>query len=350
MRRTRTVFTALILTGVALALVFSTTGCRKQPKITSAWPTADKERTVPEPPAALVYPYRGTQAPEADSVTRRPLSVKIENSPQARPQTGLSRADVVYETIAEGGITRFNCIFHSDVPDVIGPVRSARLSDLWIVPQYDALFFFSGASTGVNSAIRKAGLPNLSEDAGVTKPYSRSTRKAAPHNLFLDGTQMYSTAQSRDMRVTSKPVPLQYMKRAKPATETISEVVIPFSQANISRWVYDAKTKTYARFNNGRPHLDEGSSEQIDAENVVVMWVEYTSARRDKVGSNTWNINLGGKGRVSVFHGGQRYDGTWHADKKSPPRFKNASGDTIRLVPGRTWFHAIPLNVDITMK
>lgn len=350
MSRSTTVLKTVVLVGLAVALGLSATACKKLPKVTAAWPVADKERTTPEPPPKLIFPYRGTVAPDAKAVTRRPLSIKVENSPAARPQTGISRADVVYETIAEGGITRFNCIFHSDVPDRIGPVRSARLSDLWVVPQYNGLFFFSGASRGVNAQIGKAKLPNLSEDAGVTKPYSRSTEKSPPHNLFLDGRLLYETAKSRDYSITSRPVPLQYMKRAKDATVTVTDITIPFSQANVTNWVYDADTKVYARSTNGRQHFDNGSKKQITAENIVVMWVDYQRASQDKVGSNTWDIKLGGKGRASVFYRGQRFDGTWTAERKSPPRFKDKNGNVIRLTPGRTWMHAIPLNVGITMK
>lgn len=342
-------FVALLAVGALVGAV-GLTGCKKVVEVTTPWPFAEKEREAPKPPAPLVFPFTGLKAPSEKAITKRPLSIKIENSPAARPQTGLNRADVIYETIAEGGITRFNCIFHSTVPPRVGPVRSARLSDLWIVPQYDGLFFFSGASSSVNSAVNKAGLPNLSQDAGVSAPYSRSSARSAPHNLYLDTAKAYRTAKSRGHSLTFKPKPLQFTKRSEEPTQPITQVTVPFSPANTSRWTYDPDSGTYLRENNGARHLDEATGKQVFAHNVVVMWVRYKPVTRDKVGSTTFDVQLGGKGKVSVFRNGQKFDGTWSADRKTPPRFTDAQGRPIKLAVGRTWFQVVPLDVNITMK
>ncbi len=348
MSRSRTFAAALL----ALTLVLATSGCKseKPAAVISAWPVANAERIVPKPPEPPRWPLSGLPAPDDVSTIKRPLSVKIENSPEARPQTGISSADVVYESVTEGGITRFNCIFQSTVPKTVGPVRSARLSDLWVVPQYHALFFFSGASSTVNGAVKRAKLPNLSEDAGVSYPYYRSTSARAPHNLFLDTKKGYVEAAKRGMPVTSDPpAKLQYAP-SKAATPTITSVAIPFSDANHVTWTYDAKSKKYLRANDGRKHLDAQTGKQVAAKNVVVMWAKYTPKSRDKVGSTTYDITLGGQGRVSVFRDGQRLDGTWSAERTDPPRFKATDGSPIKLAPGNTWFQVIPLNVNITMK
>ena len=88
------------------------------------WPEADTERTVAKPAEPPRWPLTGLEAPSAEAITQRVVSVKIENSAEARPQTNLQLADVVYESVTEGGITRFNAIFHSQAPEVVGPVRS----------------------------------------------------------------------------------------------------------------------------------------------------------------------------------------------------------------------------------
>ena len=82
----------------------------------------------------------------------------------------------------------------------------------------------------------------------------------------------------------------------------------------------------------------------------MVLWAKYEAARRDKVGSTTYRVNLGGKGRVSIFRDGQRLDGTWVAGRNAPPKFKDSEGRPIRLGQGRTWFQVLPLNGSITMK
>jgi len=348
MMRSRRWVVAVVAMSIA-ALVLS--GCSKaKPEVTSAWPVADSERSVPQPPEPLRWPLTGLKAPSEAAITKRPLSVKIENSPQSRPQTGLNSADVVYETVTEGGITRFNCIFHSTTPKTVGPVRSARFSDLWVVPQYHALFFFSGASSTVNRAVNGAKLPNLSEDAGVSAPYYRSSQRSAPHNLFLDTKKAYAEAKKRGFPITADVPRLQHAARSAQTSDTVKSISIPFSQANTSFWKYDSGRKVYLRENNGRVHTDAATGKQVASKNVVVLWAPYRAKSRDKVGSTTYDINLGGKGRVSVFRDGNRYDGTWIADRGTPPRFKDAKGRVIKLAPGNTWFQVVPLNTNITMK
>lgn len=352
MRSSRTARPALIAAiTLTMMLALLLIGCKDKPaKLTSAWPFAEKERTTEKPADPLRWPYAGVDAPDEATLRRRPLSVKIENSPASRPQLNISKADVVYETITEGGITRFNAIFHSNMPAEIGPVRSARFSDLWIVPQYGGLFFFSGASSTVNNAVNGADLPNLSEDAGISRPYYRSSKRTAPHNLILDTAKAYAEAAKRGYATTATLVPLQYERRATEGTPTVSAVTIPFSQANTTRWEFVPETGRYLRWNNGKPHSDAATGKQIDAENVVVMWAKYTPRSRDKGGSVTYDVELGGQGRVTVLKDGQRFDGTWTADKSTPPRFKDAQGRPIKLKPGRTWFQVIKLDGSLLME
>lgn len=343
-----------VLIGVLMASLIASSlvvgGCKRRvTEVTSPWPNADKERVVPEPPHVLLWPFTGKRAPSAGAIEKRPLSIKIENSSLSRPQTGLNSADVVYETISEGGITRFNCIFHSTIPRRIGPVRSARMSDRYIVPQYRALFFYSGASTLVNTRLsRTKNLPNLSQDAGVSAPYSRSSSRPSPHNLYMDTTKAYDTAKARKYAVTARVEPLRFDQRAKEGTVTISELSVPFSPANTVRWNY--RSGQYYRYNNGAAHIDAATGKQVSANNVVVMWARYIRVGHDRVGSATFDIELVGKGRASVFRNGTKLDGTWTADADSPPSFKDAKGRAIRLTPGRTWFQVLPPNGLITMK
>ena len=321
-------------------------------EVSSPWPVADVERVVARPAGPPVWPLTGTAAPSADApIELRIVSVKIENSPAARPQSGLQSADIVYESITEGGITRFNAMFHSQVPETVGNVRSARLSDVDIVPQYHALFAFSGANGQVNSQIRNAGIENLSEDAGVRSGYTRSSSRAAPHNLYLDLAKMREEALRRKMTATQTVAPLAFGPKSVEASVPISYVKVPFSPANTVEWTYDADRDVYVRVNNGSVHTDALTGEQISARNVVVLWAKMTTAsRRDSAGSSTYDIELVGSNRCSVFRNGTRLDGTWNATADKPPVFKAEDGTVIRLAPGNTWFQVVPTNVNITMR
>ncbi len=339
----------LLLVGVLGA---SLAGCsRPEPRIVSLWPRVDKERVVPRPPEPPRWPLTGLDAPSADIVKRRVISVKIENSPQARPQTNLQLADVVYESVTEGGITRFNALFHSQEPDKVGPVRSARLSDLYIVPQYHALFVFSGASSSVNARVRATTIENLSQDAGISYPYFRSRDRKAPHNLYVVLAKVREEAARRKMPTEQDVKGLLFDRRPSPdETVAVSEITVPFSTANTVRWVYDPATRTYARYNNGARFIDAGTGKQLHARNVVVMWAKHMPASHDKVGSRTYEIVLTGTGRCSVFRDGQRYDGTWQASADAPPILTASDGSRIKLAPGNTWFQVIAPDVNITIK
>jgi len=348
---THRVLRAVGIAVLAIALLVPV-GCKDEetPGVVSQWPEAETERTVEQPPEPLRWPLTGLEAPSEEAIAQRVVSVKVENSPDARPQSNLQLADVVYESVAEGGITRFNAVFHSQSPDVIGPVRSARLSDIYIVPQYQALFIFSGASGSVNSAIRSTSIENLSEDVGVTRPFFRSSERARPHNLYINFGKVREEGEKRGMPTTQDVKGLAFDYRANDASVTVSEITVPFSNANTVVWTYDPATESYLRVNNGAKFMDKETGEQIRTTNVVVMWARHNPASKDVVGSTTYDIVLAGSGRATVFHNGQRYDGTWEAGRDAPPVFKASDGTQIKLAPGNTWMQVVNTTVNISMK
>jgi hypothetical protein len=335
---------------LALVLSFGAAGCKSAAEVVSHWPTTDRERSIPKPPEPPRWPLTGLEAPSADVLSQRVVSVKIENSPEARPQTNLQLADIVYESVTEGGITRFNAIFHSQSPTVVGPVRSARLSDLYIVPQYHALFCFSGASSSVNSRVNSSGIENLSEDNGITYPFTRSTKRARPHNLYADINKVREEGARRKMKTSLAITGLAFDRRSNESTPTITKITIPFSPANKVEWTYDEDAKTYLRVNNGKAFKDEGTGKQLATRNVVVIWAQHKVASHDKVGSTTYEIVLSGKGRATVFHDGQRFDCTWEATKDAPPVFKAEDGTQVKLAPGNTWMQVVNTNINIAMQ
>lgn len=345
LRSTMRVVLACALAGSALFA-----GCRSSKDETTekkpAPPVA--ERVVEEPPAPVYWPLTGVEASQGDPLDRRPLSIKVENSREARPQTGLQEADVVYESIAEGGITRFNAIFHSVLPAEVGPVRSARLSDTSIVPQYGALFAFSGASTEVNAAVRNAGLANLSQDAGVSAPYRRSNQRYAPHNLYISPEKAYVEAEGRGYPVTATVAGLAYDHTVRTVAPVVSaaSVTVPFSTYNTVTWNFDPATRRYFRVNDGTSFNDAVTGAQVSAKNVVVLWAAYVPASSNK-GATTYDIGLVGSGTAALFIDGQRIDGTWTATASAPPTFTAVDGSPVLLAPGNTWFQVVPTNVSV---
>lgn len=344
------VLAGLILAGAGVAVMLLGGPPVEEPQqVTSAWPVAERERAVPAPPEPVRWPLTGVDvAPGESPADVRVLSVKIENSPAARPQSGLDKADIVYESLTEGGITRFNALFHSQVPPEVGPVRSARMSDTQLVPQYSALFAHSGGNSGVLRAISAAGL-ELVHHSGASAAYRRATDRRAPHNLYMDPTRAREIAVSRGYSATQELKGLQFSPSVD-STVTVTQIDVPFSRANSVTWEYDSEADAYMRSNNGRPHDDRVSGEQYSARNVVVLWTRTTATGPRGIGGATLEIEMIGSGRTAIFRNGVRIDGTWETDGSAPPVFKDDQGAIARLAPGNTWFQVVPLDVNISMR
>lgn len=348
MRFRTAVAAASCLLGATLVLA----ACQAPKSLDSVWPRADSERTIAKPPELARWPLTGLDAPSADAARVRIVSVKVENAPAARPQSGLDQADVVFETLTEGGITRFNALYQSKAPRKVGPVRSARASDLYIVPQYHALFAHVGGDSNLMRTLENHTRYQDMDQFFNPDPYTRSHDRAAPHNVYVDIARLRAVAVSaRKYPALLETKGLAFSRAAMDTSTTISSVTVPFAADNKVTWRYDPKTKTYLRYINGKAHVDAVSHRQYRTKNVVVAWTTVKSRpHRDVAGSRTVEIVLAGSGRVSVFRDGVRYDGSWQATLDAPPVFRASDGRSIRLAPGNTWFEVIANNQNITMK
>lgn len=343
-------FGRLALAALAIGLLALATSCKPARPTAVLWPKATSDRVVPQPPPTPRWPLTGRIAPSADLTRIRVVSVKIENSPDARPQTGLDKADIVYETITEGGITRFNALFQSQVPALVGPVRSARPSDFSIVPQYHALFAHCGATSKVRAVLQNHALYNDMDQFFNPGPYQRVSFRAAPHNLYCDIAKLRVAAvKSRGYAASATITGLDFRKSAAEATPTARAISIPFSTANRVSWAFDTSSRLYARSINGKPHLDKATGRQLTAVNVVVLWARVSGFTHTAHGQVV-EIQLTGSGKASVFSGGSRVDGTWSAQQSAPPVLTAADGSRIQLDPGNTWFQVIEVGQRITAK
>jgi hypothetical protein len=347
----RSRFPAVLALAALAALSATQAGCKAPLVIDSVWPKAVSERAVPQPVGPPRWPLTGLDAPSADAVAVRVVSVKIENSPPARPQSGLDQADIVYETVTEGGITRFNALFQSKSPKVVGPVRSARPSDLYLVPQYHALFAHCGGESGIQVALANRSKFEDLDQFFNPAPYWRSRDRAAPHNLYTDIARLRAEADKKGFAASKEIKGLAFVRNAAVATPTVTVLTVPFAPGNKVAWRWDTASKTYLRSINGKAHIDKVSRKQYRARNLVVMWTQVNPrSHRDAAGSPTVEIVMAGSGRVSVFRDGQRFDGTWEAGGSAPPVFRAANGQAIKLSPGVTWFQVIENSQNIYMK
>ncbi|MDR1797406.1 MAG: DUF3048 domain-containing protein [Clostridiales Family XIII bacterium] len=306
-----------------------------------------------------IYPLTGEVAPDKKATEARIISVKIENTPEARPQLGVVDADVVYESITEGGITRFNCLYQSTVPEEVGPVRSARDSDMSIVPEYNAFFFFSGANDLVWARLATTAINEMSHNS-ASDLYHRVDTRTAPHNLYLDIGETYETAAKmgyNPIELTPRTLEFDAYEFAEDGSASVVEYntaglqeavefEIPFSTATYNvQWAY--ADGGYTRSVQDKVQADEATEEPVRVQNVVVLWQDYVPAADIPGKGQTYNIDMTGSGDCCVYRGGVKILGRWQSDGETPPRFVDAEGNPIPLAIGKTWFEILPTGVEV---
>ena len=326
-------------------------GCTAPKEISSAWPAATFERAVPRPAGTMRWPLTGLPAASADAVTVRVVSVAVDNFSSSRPQSGLDKADIVYELAADAGRTRLNALFQSQTPASVGPVRSARPSDVSIVPQFLALFAHVGADANVQTMLQNRSLFDDMDQLIVAAPYRHDSSRTAPNDVYVNVSALRQSAVvARGFEATATVKGPTFQAASAPATPVVSAVTIPFSSSNTVVWTYSASTGTYRRAVNGKSQTDRASKQAYTARNVVVMWALTQTYPASAVASQVVDVRLTGTGRVTVFRDGQRFDGTWSASATSLPVLHDAAGKTLALSAGNSWFEVIANEQNISMK
>ncbi len=299
-----------------------------------AAPTATPMQLGPYGPDSYpdnVDPLTGLPVDDPAVLNRRPLAIKIANDVAARPQSGLSDADIVYEHYAEGDVTRYTALFYSHAPDIAGSLRSGRLIDLEIAPMYGTILVASGFSGGVQDRMKAANWVdrNFSGSFGYEKePYMQRIQRpglAYEHTLFAVPAELWKLADQKsvDQKPTLTPG-MAFRSQPPPSDLPASRVTIAYSR-NINDfvvdWQYDPASGKYLRSQAGQPDTDYLNGQQITAENVVVVGAMHvnTDIMEDSY-SGLWSveIQLWGEGPVSLFRDGYRYEGQVDAQQPEP--------------------------------
>ncbi len=291
----------------------------------------DESSALADPDA--VAPLTGLTG--GGSLDRPALVVKIDDHDRARPQFGLAAADVVYEEVVEGGLTRFAAVFHSGDADPVGPIRSVRTSDFAVLSNLGTpLFANSGGNDSVLALLPAVDMVDVSSNA-VADVYHRDPDRSAPHNLVSDTGSLWAAGAARG--ATGRPEPLfTYRETGDPLPEEavdIRGVDIDFGSTVVS-YEWDAGTRGWARSQNGTPHRDADGTVLAPA-NVVVQFVSYGRSVAD---GRSPEAVLVGDGEVWVLTDGRLVTGTWQRETdEAPTVYRDESGARIDLTPGVTW-------------
>lgn len=334
---------------LAVAMMLQACGQGKQaadpepePQLVEEDPGAGAETAVteepPEPPKPFAFPFTGIGS-DAE-MTERPIVVMVENSPKARPQDGLHKADIVYEVLAEGEITRFITVFQSQSADVIGPVRSLRPYFAEIGDGLDGYIVHAGWSADAGAMIANRKLANFDEIYGDGAYYWRDKSRKAPHNLYTSTALIREGAEKKKYRQEWKATSLTfYDQDAEPIItgEPAASVKIHYIRGYNVGYEYDAEAGVYKRMMLDEPHKDKTSDTQITAHNVMVIYTKHRVV--DDVGRR--EVDVFGPGEGHLFQQGRKRDITWKNENGAIRPF--IDGEEVPLIPGQTWVQIVPL-------
>ena len=310
--------------------------------------------TAPAGAATLVYdPLTGTKVASVGPV----VAIKVANTPQARPQSGLRAADQIWVEEQEGGWTRFIAIYASSYPIKVGPVRSGRETDLGVLPQFGKPgLAYAGADAPVAALIAASTRTvDLGKDAVVTGTSIRDTAygtdrtRKIPYNFYTKASvQRYWAAKAG----ATKPKPMGFVfgkpTAAGRATKSLNVVYAPQTSMQAA---WSAPLHAWVMYSDKKIMLDRETKKPLTAKNIVVMRVAYTLSKLDRSHYSVPILKTVGKGQAFVLRDGASWTGTWNrASLTAGTTLKDARGKVMTLAPGQTWVMLVPLGKSLTGK
>lgn len=333
---------ALVVVLVASLLVFA--GGDDEPQaVTTTTTTTEATTTTTEPPVA---PLTGVGEPDGARRSRPALIVKVDNVPQAIGlQEGVDNADVVFVEEVENGATRLAVVFHSK-DDTVGPVRSARTSDLEIAGNLNMPYFaYSGANGGVLRLVREGPMIDMGVDrAEAINVYRRNQRGSGLHRFFFPTQEMYEAG--REGAGTPPQLFTYRDEGAVAGGELAGGFRIAYAGGAATRVAYDWDPAAggWNRTQNDHAHVMADSGARIAPKNVIVQYVPYSASDFvDVTGSRSPEAEMVGEGEAWVFSEGRLVRGRWsRPSRDAVTSFADAAGAPIPLSPGQTFIELVP--------
>ena len=359
MKKNRLLISIAIFIIAAFVLGAGLSGCTRQVSssttlaITTPVPTlvptfpptaAPTPSPAPTPPNGFILPQEA----------RRPIAVMIDNQGhRPLPQGGLNKAQIIYEALTEGGITRYMAMFWGVAPEKIGPVRSARHYFVEIAHEYDPIYVHIGGSYFAKEMVASLGVTdinglydqifwNLTNDRSNWQDsytsYDRIKEYAKKKN--------YSFKTAEKLHFTYSPV-MKSLK-SKRAVKA-NEVLVRYNSYADNRYVYDSKNKLYLRYRNGSAHMERNSGKQISAGNIIVQYVSNSSIPNDY--KDRQELYLIGHGTGLFITCGKAVKINWKKDSmNSQTHYTLQSGKPVVLNPAQTWIQIVPPSLNVVMK
>ncbi len=349
----------------AIVPTFTSVPATEVPASATPYPTVTAVPTVqPTPLVALVLagpddfgsdrnPLTGEVVAEPDNLLRRPLAIKVSNSPPqyARPQNGLSQADLVFEHVTEADITRFTAIFYSQTPPDIGPVRSARLIDKELPAMYDAALAMSGAHPVVSQRLHGSDIGDRILRSHETGFYRTGEDKPWEHTLHADPAGLWQAiAAHGENRPPQFTAWMMFSSLPPLDGAAANRVQVAYDTYTLVEWMYDPANGRYWRWADGEPTIDANNGQQISAANVILLTAVHEQDKsiclthsNGVCSSYPLEIQIWGQGSAIILRDGKQYPVTWLRENRSDMfTFVDAEGNVVPLQIGNSWFQVLP--------
>ena len=289
---------------------------------------------------SAVAPLTGVIDTSGVSLTRPALTIKVENTPEALPQWGVDQADVVYEEIVNGGITRLASVFNSHAPAKVGPVRSVRPTDTSVVWPFGGIFAYSGGAAYAVQSISQAPVTLIDESSAGAAMF-RDPSRYAPHNLYAIAARLFA------FKGSPTPPPALFTYRS-PGQKLIgaqaAAMTVQFPSIYAVTWTWNPTSASWDRTLFGQPDVT-GTNVRESPKNVIVMWINYVNG----IGTEQSYGDLQGSGSAEVFTSGREVRGTWSRgpSKSDILKYQTPSGASIALTPGQTWVELLNIGAPV---
>jgi DUF3048 family protein len=288
-------------------------------------------------------PLSGLPAPAGGVPDRPAMAVKVDNYPTARPQSGLDKADIVFEQPVEGLITRYVAVFQCNDASLIGPVRSARNIDIGILGQlgHPLLAHVGGIDPVIGNIVAS---PIVNVDLGQSRSLViHHAGRVAPYATYTSTALVYGAHPD----LTTPPQPLFTYSKSAPTGSAVATVNISYSSTSNVTWKYSPSAHAFQRFYNGTTPDQLENGTQNSAANVVVQYVQLTFGPWVENSQGALEVQADlyrdASGAAVVYRDGVAVPGTWHRSTLgSPTQFVDRAGNRIPLRPGRTWVEIVP--------
>lgn len=305
----------------------------------------DTDKSIEDGDAKWRSPISGKKTTKKIS-KKRPVAVMFDNHPMGRPQSGLSKAEIVYEFPVENPYTRYVGIFLLDEPKSIGPIRSTRPYFVQTIASYDPIYVRCGGSEAGKDEVKRHNISDV-DCLSHNEAFSRIASKKAPHNLYTTMEKIRKQQEKLGYSEEANYEGYKFNETDKDIKGTSGEIVdIKYNDSNNTRYEYNKAEKNYKRYKDGRTHIDEIDNSDVVAKNIIIQQAE--SRIIDNEGRK--EIDITGKGKGIYITNGTMKNISW--EKSSPKNITIYSDDEgeISLNSGVTWIQVVSPQTKINIK